>query len=220
MPVEPVQAVGNTSRMTTARAVAETVWVWILLESVLWTPRSLMHSALIGLLALSPIWLSVRSGWWWRELGFFWPPRPITLNIIASGVVLALVFPVGAWLQGHSVPANPDWPGIKNIVPYFFWAFFQQFLLQSFIFLRMERVFGARGAVWASTVLFTIAHWPNVPLTALTFIGALYFTELFRRYRSILPLGVVHFLIGIAIAFSFPDSIMHHMRVGLSFRKF
>jgi hypothetical protein len=30
----------------------------------------------------------------------------------------------------------------------------------------------------------------------------------------------VHALLGIAIAYSFPDSLMHHMRVGLSFGRF
>jgi hypothetical protein len=59
-----------------------------------------------------------------------------------------------------------------------------------------------------------------VVLTALTFVGALFFTDAFRRHRSIYPLGIIHALLGIAIAYSFPDSIMHHMRVGLSYWHF
>jgi hypothetical protein len=51
----------------------------------------------------------------------------------------------------------------------------------------------------------------------MTLVGALFFTEMFRRYRSIYPLGLVHALLGIAIAYSFPNNLMHHMRVGLSF---
>ena len=96
------------------------------------------------------------------------------------------------------------------------WAFAQQFLLQSFFFVRVEELAGDWWAVLASTVLFTLAHLPNMALTAMTFVGALFFTEAFRRYRSIYPLGIAHALLGIAIAYSFPDSIMHHMRVGLS----
>jgi membrane protease YdiL (CAAX protease family) len=69
-------------------------------------------------------------------------------------------------------------------------------------------------------VLFALLHLPNVPLTAMTLLGGLFFTEMFRTYRSLYPLGIAHALMGIAIAYSFPDSLMHHMRVGLSYWQF
>ena len=71
-----------------------------------------------------------------------------------------------------------------------------------------------------SAVLFSLLHLPNWPLTALTLVGGLFFTEMFRTYRSLYPLGIVHAAMGIAIAYSFPDSLMHHMRVGLSYWRF
>jgi len=134
--------------------------------------------------------------------------------------MVALATPLGAILLGHPVPANPNWPKFQNLWPYVIWAVAQQFLLQSFFFLRAESQFGGRWAVWASTLLFTVAHFPNMVLIGLTFFGALFFTEVFRRYRSIYPLGIVHALLGVAIAYSFPDSVMHHMRVGLSYWQF
>ena len=205
--------------LTPLRAWAETLWVFVLLESVLWTPRSLGHSALIGLLLVSPLWLTWKTGYNRQKLGLVWPERRITAWIVAAGLAIALTFPLGARLLGQPLPADPNWPRLGNILPYFIWAIFQQFLLQSFIFLRMESAVGKRFAVFASSALFTIAHSPNVPLTILTLFGALFFTDLFRRYRSIYPLGIAHFLMGISIAYSFPTSLMHHMRVGLSFGK-
>ena len=205
--------------LTPWRAWAETLWVFVLLESVLWTPRSLGHSVLIGLLLISPIWLTWKTGYSRRELGLAWPQRRIAAWIVAAGLAIALTFPLGARLLGQPVPADPNWPRLSNILPYFMWAIFQQFLLQACIFLRMELAVGKRFAVFASSALFTVAHWPNVPLTILTLFGALFFTDLFRRYRSIYPLGIAHFLMGISIAYSFPTSLMHHMRVGLSFGK-
>jgi membrane protease YdiL (CAAX protease family) len=198
----------------------ETFWVFALLEAVMWTPRSFGHSILIALVTISPLWLTWRSRLTLRQLGLAWPSRPATLGIVLAGAAMAAAFPLVAMFTGHPVPANADWPRLGNILPYILWAFFQQFLLQSFFYLRMESVVGPIAAMWLSTALFTIAHLPNLPLTLLTFFGALFFTDLFRRVRSIYPLGLVHAMLGIAIAYSFPDSIMHHMRVGLSFGKF
>jgi membrane protease YdiL (CAAX protease family) len=206
-------------RLAPRRAWAETLWVFVLLESVMWTPRGFGHGVLVALLLVSPLWLTWKSGYSRSELGLAWPSRRITGWILAAGVAIALVFPLGALLLRQSLPADPNWPRMGNILPYFVWAIFQQFLLQSFIFLRMESALGSRLAVVASSALFTFAHLPNLPLTALTLFGAFFFTDLFRRYRSIYPLGIAHFLMGISIAYSFPTSLMHHMRVGLSFGK-
>jgi membrane protease YdiL (CAAX protease family) len=206
-------------RLTAGRAWAETLWVFVLLELVMWTPHSLLHSTLIALLVLSPLWFTWRSGYTRTELGLTWPPRRVTAGICGAGLAIAFIFPVGAVLAGNPLPADPTWPKLSNILPYFVWAIFQQFLLQSFIFLRMESALGSKRAVIVSSAFFTFAHLPNWPLTALTLFGALFFTELFRRYRSIYPLGIAHFFMGISIAYSFPTSLMHHMRVGLSFWK-
>jgi hypothetical protein len=40
---------------------------------------------------------------------------------------------------------------------------------------------------------------------------------MFRRYRNIFPLGLVHAALGLTIAASLPDSLLHHMRVGLGY---
>lgn len=197
----------------------EILVVFGLLEAVMWTPRGFMHSVLIVLEAVTVLWLGLR-GRSREELGLRWPSRNSTLWILAVGGLSAIAIPGFALLTGHSVPANTEWPRFQNIWPYMIWAFAQQFLLQSFFFVRVEELAGDRWAVIASTLLFTVAHLPNMTLTALTFVGALFFTEAFRRYRSIYPLGIAHALLGIAIAYSFPDSIMHHMRVGLSYWHF
>lgn len=197
----------------------EILLVYGLLEAVLWTPRSFWHSVLIVLEVGSVAWFSLQR-YRLEELGLVWPSRAGTARILALGALVAMAILAVAILTGHPVPANPNWPKFQNLWPYVIWAVAQQFLLQSFFFLRAESQIGSRGAVWASTLLFTIAHLPNMVLTGLTLLGALFFTEAFRRYRSIYPLGIVHALLGMAIAYSFPDSVMHHMRVGLSYWQF
>lgn len=198
---------------------SEVVLTFGLLEAVMWTPRSPGHSLLIVALLASVLWLGLR-GRSRKELGLVWPAREATIWILGIGCTVATAILAGAVLTGSPVPANPDWPRWQNLWPYVIWAVGQQFLLQSFLFLRLESLLGTSAAVAVTTALFTVAHLPNLALTLLTFMGALFFTEMFRRYRSIYPLGITHAILGITVAYTFPDHLMHHMRVGLSFWHF
>jgi membrane protease YdiL (CAAX protease family) len=206
----------NSRRLT---VWGEILLAFVLLELVMWTPRSLAHTVLIVAVVGSVLWLGFR-GRSREELGLVWPSQGGTTSILAIGCGVAVAIPMLVILSGHPVPANPDWPRFHNIWPYVIWAIGQQFLLQSFFYLRFESLLGARVAIVANTALFAVAHLPNFPLTAMTIFGGLFFTEMFRRYRSLYPLGIAHALLGIAIAYSLPDSLMHHMRVGLSFWQF
>jgi hypothetical protein len=51
----------------------------------------------------------------------------------------------------------------------------------------------------------------------LSFLGGLVFCELFRRYRNIYLLGIVHAALGLTVAARLPDNLLHHMRVGIGF---
>jgi membrane protease YdiL (CAAX protease family) len=198
---------------------SEVALIFGLLEAVMWTPRSFAHTLLIVSLVGSALWLGLR-GRTGEELGLAWPSRKGMAWILGTGCLLAIAIPGFVRLVGQPVPANVDWPRFQNLWPYVIWAFAQQFLLQSFLYVRLESLLGSRVAVLATILLFTVAHLPNLPLTALTFAGAVFFTEMFRRYRSIYALGIAHAMLGIAVAYSFPDRWMHHMRVGLSFWQF
>ena len=100
---------------------------------------------------------------------------------------------------------------------YAIWALQQEFILQSFFYVRLESLLGSRRAAWGGALLFCIAHLPSPVLTLLGFIGGLLFCEMFRRYRNIFPLGLIHATLGLTIAASVPDSLLHHMRVGLGY---
>jgi hypothetical protein len=43
---------------------------------------------------------------------------------------------------------------------------------------------------------------------------------MFRRYRSIYPLAIVHAMWGVTIALVTPDSMLHHMRVGIGYLRY
>lgn len=125
-------------------------------------------------------------------------------TIIVAGSVMRSLGPA------QPVPWRRAWQ-------YAIWAMQQEFILQSFFYLRLESLLGSRRALLGAACLFSAAHLPSPLLTLLSFIGGLLFCEMFRRYRNIFPLGLVHAVLGLTIAASLPDSMLHHMRVGLGY---
>jgi membrane protease YdiL (CAAX protease family) len=113
---------------------------------------------------------------------------------------------------GHAqpVPWHRAWK-------YAIWALEQEFILQSFFYVRLESLLGSRRAIWGAALLFCAAHLPSPALTLMSLIGGLLFCEMFRHYRNIFPLGLVHATLGLTLAASLPDGLLHHMRVGLGY---
>jgi membrane protease YdiL (CAAX protease family) len=143
-----------------------------------------------------------------------------------AGLILAVSFVAVATLvfavhgAGGQIPANPTWPNLHLAWQYVVWALVQEFILQSFFFTRCEELFGGPAAVWVAATLFAFAHLPSPILTTLTLVGGLFFCEMFRRYRSIYPIGIVHAVLGLTIAMTMPDSLLHHMRVGIGYLRY
>ncbi|MGO9127264.1 MAG: type II CAAX prenyl endopeptidase Rce1 family protein [Terriglobales bacterium] len=158
--------------------------------------------------------LTVRSGYSASQLGLSSPASGAP-QILAAGAVLAGVIVVAGFFTKALGPAQPaPW---HRVWQYAIWALMQQFMLQSFFLVRLESLLGSRRAVWAAAVLFAIPHVPNPLLTLLSFVGALFFCTMFRRYRNLFPLGVIHAGLGLTIAASLPDRLLHHMRVGMGY---
>lgn len=185
-----------------------------LILATLWTEKQLQRE----LFSLTAAYFVVVAAFTlWRK-----PLRPpglkfslvvISLGAMIAGTVMWIGFASGT-LHGLF--------GIRNAAlhasSYVLWTVVQQYLQQDFFFVRIEQ-FISRG-VFASLVtaaLFGLAHLPNPVLTPITFAGGFILSELFRRYRSFVPLGVAQGLVGLALAVSVPDQTMHHMRVGLGY---
>jgi membrane protease YdiL (CAAX protease family) len=142
----------------------------------------------------------------------------VVLGIGLATIVCMVV--LVSW-AGGDIPANPTWfPNLQSAWGYIIWAMLQEFLLQSFFFNRCEELYGGEPAVWMASTLFAGAHLPNPVLTTVALIGALFFCEMFRRYRSIYVLGIVHAMLGLTLAILMPDSLLHHMRVGIGYLRY
>ncbi|HSZ62962.1 MAG TPA: type II CAAX endopeptidase family protein [Terriglobales bacterium] len=207
---------------------AQIVIVFVLLELALWAPTTHLRNRWAAIAATALIVLvaadvlidpSPRSSF--ARLGLGFPKASgagVVLGLGGAALVL-MVIPV-RWIGGQ-IPANPAWfPNLPSVWGYTFWALMQEFILQSFFFNRFEELYGSEPAVWIASALFAAVHLPSPVLTTATLIGALFFCEMFRRYRSLYPIALVHAMLGLAIGLTVPDSLLHHMRVGIGYLRY
>jgi len=209
-------AVTTTGRRSDLLSLVEIGLVFGLILVAVWTPQGRINSAV----SLAAAGLTVVLGFREHSLEELGLSRPFSgaLVIFAAGALLVFVVAAAGSLTRPLGPPQPlPW---LRAWQYAIWALLQQFILQSFMYLRLESVLGSRRAVLGSALLFSAAHIPNPWLVALSLIGALFFCEMFRRYRNILPLGLVHAALGLTIAASLPDHWLHHMRVGIGYLRY
>ncbi len=213
--MSPVESAA--ARPGRARLGLQILALYAALEGALWTSDG-AQSAFTVVVATIVIAATLRE----RPL---WPILGIAPGSIRRGLWLA---PVGVGIAGlillrgwraHTLHVPPDtWPAWLQAVAYLLWALVQQFMLQSYLFTRLEALLGSGGAAVAATaILFAAAHIPNPVLMPVTFVGGLILCELFRRYRTIYVLALAHALVALSLSVSVPESLLHHMRVGAAY---
>jgi membrane protease YdiL (CAAX protease family) len=207
---------------------AQIVIVFVLLEFALWAPTTHLRNRWAAIAATTLIVLvtvdvlidpSPRVSF--ARLGLGLPKASGAGVVLGIGVAaLALMVILVRWAGGQ-IPANPAWfPNLPAVWGYALWALMQEFILQSFFFNRFEELYGGAPAVWIASTLFAAVHLPSPVLTVATLIGALFFCEMFRRYRSLYPIAIVHAMLGLAVGLTVPDSLLHHMRVGIGYLQY
>lgn len=197
----------------------QTGLVYSLIVCASWTPEGAAKVVLMtGAVALIIIF-AAGSRFTAREMGLGVPGLRRSLVIVGLGILLAASIPLIAAMTGLRFPPIRAVPW-RSVWQYAVWSLMQQFALQSFFYLRMESLLGGRRAVLAAAWLFSTLHIPSPVLMIATLFGGLFFCEMFRRYRTIIPLGLVHTLLGLTTAASFSDHLLHHMRVGIGYLAF
>jgi hypothetical protein len=215
VPMSRFEAVATPNRKR--RDLAELVVGYGLIFGVIWTPRSFQRP----LYCAAIVWIAAAI---WRSFDGWqtWGIR--TANFLRSlwVVGLALLAAAAAVLLAARLHTLHPPPGAEALIATFWgyalWSLVQQFLLQDFFLLRLQRLLPAgRSAVFAAAGLFAFAHLPNPVLTPLTFIWGFGACLLFLRYRNLFPLGIAHAIFGICLAVAIPGHVIHNMRVGLGY---
>ncbi len=110
---------------------------------------------------------------------------------------------------------------LKHVTGYVLWTLYQQFLLNDYFMPRLMRLLGGENAaVGVAAVLFALAHLPNLWLTVVTLVWGAISCALFRRYQNLYSLGLAQGLLGLCFAICVPDSLHHHLRVGLGYLRY
>ena len=212
-----VESQGGSSAQVAAhspRDLLEIAMVFACIMIAIWTPLGKLNSIFTIVASACVVAFAITGRWGTGELGLTRPlvgAGPMLLiGAILCGSIAVIGLPLRFAGPGWSVPLTRSWQ-------YGIWALEQEFILQSIFFLRLEPVLGSRRAVVAAAMLFAVAHIPSPALTVLAFSGGVVFCELFRRWRNLYPLGIIHGALGLTIAASLPDHWLHHMRVGIGY---
>lgn len=196
------------------RNLSETAIVFFLIFGAIWTRQGDVNLAFTLTAMVCVMTFAILGKFNVREMGLTRPVSGVAYIALAGALSCVAVVGLGILLRplGHnySVP-------LRRSGQYAIWALEQEFILQSIFFVRLEDIFGSGRAVLAAASLFTVAHIPNPVLTPLAFLGGILFCELFRRWRNLYPLGIIHAALGLTIAASLPDKWLHHMRVGIAY---
>jgi membrane protease YdiL (CAAX protease family) len=181
---------------------------------ILWLPtRDQLIFGPIALLA--PLVLVLAQKPALGELGLHWRGLISSLWILPAAVALAIA---GISLASAAGTLHDLYKAdLAHVGGYLLWTIYQQFLLQDYFMPRLTRLFSSDAAIALAAVLFAAAHLPNVVLTAATLAWGAVSCALFRRYRSLLVLGLAQGLLGLCFAVCVPDVFVHHMRVGLGY---
>jgi hypothetical protein len=154
-------------------------------------------------------------GWRADNLGPATLRAAVVYGVFVAGL-LAAGFALGA---PRYVPAQLV--AFRRLWNYFAFCLLQQVALNSFLNNRLMLLISNR---WARSVLagaiFGALHWPNPVLVPLTFVGGSAMAWLFARERNIIPLAVGQALLGSMVAWAFPVSWHHFLRVGPGYYRF
>ncbi len=200
---------------------AQIVVAFLFLEFAIWAPTTEIRNrwAIVAAATILVLLLIDRPSL--KRLGLGLPKLSGASMVCGIGLATVAVMVTLVHALGGQIPANPAWwPNLHLAWGYAIWALIQEFMLQSFFFTRFEELYGSPTAVWMASTIFAAAHLPSPILTTATLIGALFFCEMFRRYRSIYPLAIVHAILGLTMAAITPDSLLHHMRVGIGYLRY
>ncbi len=178
--------------------------------------------------ALAKLWLIVFPAAWYLLIEggqLIWsPPSQGGLAVgAATGVTIAAIIIVGAWLLGvqemdlSPLRAEVQEMGLNTVLPYLAgaagWTFvnslMEEYVYRWFITRQCEILMRREAAIISSAAIFTAHHVIAVSqyldplLTALAsagvFVGGLIWSWLYLRYRSIWPCWLSHVLADVAV---------------------
>ena len=128
------------------------------------------------------------------------------LVVLGAGMALGTLHDRGASLRDLAV-----------LIP---WGTAQQWVLQTVVLREARAPASPKKGIIVAAALFAIVHAPNPLLLMMTFAAALGWCAIFARHPNILPLGVSHAIVTLALLYAFDDNLTGHLRIGHAYLRF
>ncbi len=200
------------------RDLIELVLGYSLIVGIIWSPEHLQRilSPIALVLTLLAVLVRGKSR---DELGLGWRGFVPSLWILPAAIALSAV---SMFVAAKFGTLHPLYKGdFKHVAGYVLWTIYQQFLLQDLFMDRLLRLVSSpASAVTLAGTLFALAHLPNLVLSAATLAWGIICCALFRRYHNLWMLGLAQGLLGLCFAICVPESLHHHLRVGLGYLRY
>jgi hypothetical protein len=200
------------------RDLIELVLGYSLIVGIIWSPEHLQRilSPIALVLTLLAVLVRGKSR---DELGLGWRGFVPSLWILPAAIALSAV---SMFVAAKFGTLHPLYKGdFKHVAGYVLWTIYQQFLLQDLFMDRLLRLVSSpASAVTLAGTLFALAHLPNLVLSAATLAWGIICCALFRRYHNLWMLGLAQGLLGLCFAICIPESLHHHLRVGLGYLRY
>ena len=183
------------------------LYIWVLEP---FAPQWLRPLPTVAVLALS-IARAIKTGQWGVNREAFLPAlrAAVVLTFCAIGAFTL----AGMMLETLHARPNP----LGDLAFLLLWGCGQQFVLQTVVLPEAHATSDERRAPLLAATLFGALHLPNPFLSAVTFIGGVFWCRIYLRHPNILPLALSHALATMAILVSFNESVTGRLRVGVSY---
>jgi membrane protease YdiL (CAAX protease family) len=210
---------GSATRTRTLRAAAEAGFGYTLILITIWSPLSIRnYFALAAALWISGSLLISGHG---ANCGFglraLWRCSwAVVISLAAAAGMILLSARLGTLhFDSRLTTARPP------LLGYMVGSLLQQIVLQLFLMARLLVLLRRPWtAIVVASLLFAAAHVPNPLLTLATLLWGLTACWLFLRYRSLLAVATIHFVLGACLAICVPATLHRNMRVGLGYIRY
>lgn len=162
-------------------------------------PQHIFNIAAFMFWGVYLIWRLIRvrglaAEWGFRRAGFI-PALKAGCVFAIVGMIPLLVY---GWIYSRFPLPVTFW---LVMVLYPVWGLGQQFALQALITRNLR---GLLPELWSriitAALIFSVAHFPNYRLMALTLVAGVVFAWIYERHRNLWAIGIVHGILG-AIAY-------------------
>jgi hypothetical protein len=187
-------------------------WLAPLVPDWRWAVQSVLGIGAV----LAIVRSAIRDGVAFSELG-------LRVDNFPTSFVIFLVLTLLPLTAVRGLASDPGF-GTSEVLTYFGWALFQQFIVVAGVcrHFRPRRGptstwRGGLGACALAAGLFALAHAPNLVLMGLVFGAELVWLVCFTRFRNLFALALAHSLAAIVVKHHLVPGWLPTMKVGLRY---